>query len=193
MPPNWLKDTSLYALLLLLAASIGSTTHAALLLPSLPNPMATHFDTSGQPNGYSSPQSFIGLWIGLTWGLAAVFGPSVFLPRAPLDYLSLPGKEELNAAGRLIPLLKTIAVMLIVDGTLIIAVLWAIFATTAIANLSRPVLLPVGAVIGPVIAIIAAEVLVVGGILHMTMRERRKAREGPRTDPDDSALIRPSS
>jgi uncharacterized membrane protein len=191
MAPNWLKDARFYALLLLWALCIASTVHSALLLPTLPNPMATHFSSSGDPNGYSSPQSFTALWIGLVWGMAVLFAASVWLSKTPVRWLNLPGKEELDEAGRLVPLLKSISTLLIINGSLIIAVLWAIFALTAIANLTQPVKLPSGAVLGPVIAIILAEVLLVAGMLGLVIKEQRNIPEGEgTTDSQASGLIR---
>lgn len=184
-----LRDLRLWALLLLLGVCIGSSAHCGVLLPQMPNPMATHFNGNGTPNGWSSPSEFAGLWLGLTWGFAVLFaGIAVWLPRASegcvTNYVNLPGKQDIIRNGNLNPVLKTMSWMIAIDGAAIAALLWTIFALTAEANLSVPVVLPSGAIIGPVVGIIVFEIGFVA-TLFIVSNNARKAKPPTEGKADD--------
>jgi uncharacterized membrane protein len=80
---------------LILAGMLAlAVAQAAYYVPKMPNPMASHFNGSGVPNGWSSPQHFFGIIMALEVILAGSF---LFLTpwsfsRLTDDKINLPNK-----------------------------------------------------------------------------------------------------
>lgn len=62
--------------------------------PELPQKMAVHFDLSGKPNGWSSKDSFLGLWV-LAIVLVNMWLPltRLIIKKSPRHLLSIPHKD----------------------------------------------------------------------------------------------------
>jgi hypothetical protein len=68
--------------------------HATSGIEGMPAYLATHFDGSGQPNGWMSPSRF--LWfMGAMWAVMTLsfWGPRFLFGRLPSRWLSLPKRE----------------------------------------------------------------------------------------------------
>lgn len=83
---------------LLLALLLGQLWAA---YPDLPERMATHFNGSGEADGWSSKASFTWLYAGLVALMALTFwGIAAFLPRLPDALINVPNKEYWLAPER---------------------------------------------------------------------------------------------
>lgn len=172
------REPRIYTSILLIGVLAGMTAHAVILRGRMPDPMATHFRSDGTPNGWSSASSFLATWLGIGWGIGGVLLTlSVVMPFCPDTAVNLPDKEVfISVPGSVTRLLKAISALLLVDTAAIVAVIWVIFALTAQANEVSPPFLPTAAIIGPVAAIIVAEMAFVGGILYLVYKERARIR-----------------
>lgn len=78
-------------LLLLTAAAALVMQHYYGLMP---DPMASHFDGSGRPNGWQSRDGFFLLSTALLVGNVAIFGAiGPMLRRIPVSWVSLPNRD----------------------------------------------------------------------------------------------------
>jgi len=84
-----------------LAVVLASLAHTVYFYPQLPERMASHFNASGQPDGWSTPAAFVFFDLGVTALLAAVFLLlPLFLARVPTRWWNLPNKDYWLAPER---------------------------------------------------------------------------------------------
>lgn len=85
-------------LFIVLAVLIGEVYY---YYPLLPQKMATHFDASGKPNGWSDKSTFFLLWLGILAGVLGILGViSIWLDKMPVALFNLPNKEYWFAEER---------------------------------------------------------------------------------------------
>ena len=85
-------------ILILLVAGVAqaSSTYSRLL-----DPVASHFDLNGQPNGWSSRAAFFGTYLGSLVIVAALFwSVPILLQRSPDRRINLPRKDYWLAPER---------------------------------------------------------------------------------------------
>ncbi len=149
---------------LLLAAGVAQ---ALWFAPALPDPLASHFDFSGDPDGYSSRSTFLIITILVPAALAALF---VWIPsmvrRLPDKLINLPNKDYWLAPERREATLDRLKGWLTWFGAVTVAFLVATFHLALRANLLDPPQLPVGTVwslLGAYLALIAVLTFVLAG------------------------------
>jgi serine/threonine-protein kinase len=78
------------ALLLVLAAAQSAYDYG-----HLPDPMASHFDAGGQPDGWSSRSAFFTVYLGVVaFTQVIMLGLALLLDRLPDRMLSLPNRDH---------------------------------------------------------------------------------------------------
>ncbi len=158
-------------LLLLLAALTAA--QIAWYLPRLPPRVASHFDGSGTPNGWSTPRTFAVTHAFVFGVLLVTLGGIPFaLPLFPDSSINLPNKDYWLAPERRARTMATIGayVQAIAVGALLLVAI--VIQATVRANLVGSPRLPAAA-IGPVIAVFV--ILELGIVVAMSLRFRRPA------------------
>ena len=115
----------------------------------LPNPLATHFGSEGQPNGWMSPaQYFIFLSL-LPLGLLAVFGFISQLTRhLPPRFVNIPRRDYWLAPEHRIATSRLLWRYLLSLACIITTFFMALHALTIQANRATPPHLPMGPLLG---------------------------------------------
>lgn len=120
--------------LLLVALALLQLVH---YWPLLPEVMATHFDASGQADGWSSKSSFLITNLLFTLGMAALFlALPLLLNKIPNEWINMPNKEYWLAPERREETLATMQIWMEWIGAATVALLIAITQMTIEANLS---------------------------------------------------------
>ncbi len=128
MRPSRAVILALVALALLLAA------HYA---PLLPDPVASHFNSAGQPNDWMSRNGFIAFNLVMLVGMAALFlGLPPLLSKIPNEWINMPRKDYWLAPERRAETLDTMARWMEWLGVATLALLLGITQLTIEANLS---------------------------------------------------------
>lgn len=82
-------------------ALIGSILQAVLFWPQLPDKVASHFDSAGQPDGWMSKTNFVAMTLLIQFGLAAIMLGIGWLIRVlPSSMINIPNKEYWLAEER---------------------------------------------------------------------------------------------
>jgi uncharacterized membrane protein len=82
---------SLLVLILLLMLCIA---HAVYYYPLLPDRVASHFGASGQPDAWSSKDSFVKIYFVVIAFIAVLFpGIGLILRKIPASFINLPNKD----------------------------------------------------------------------------------------------------
>lgn len=126
-------SASKIVLLLLTAASALVMQHYYGLMP---DPMASHFDGSGRPNGYQSKDGFFLLSAALLVGnllIFAAFGP--MLRKIPTSWVNLPNRDYWLSPGRREETIGFMARQMDWFGVATVLLLATILALACIANL----------------------------------------------------------
>ncbi len=81
-------------LIVFLVLCVLCVAQALYYYPQLPERVASHFGASGQPDGWSTKQSFLGIYL-FTVGLVAVLflGVQFGMSRIPTTLINLPNKD----------------------------------------------------------------------------------------------------
>ena len=89
------------ARILLVLLAVAAIVQSLYYYPIIPETVASHFDGSGQPNGWSSKQAFITIYMIMVGMTLAIF---LFLPpllsRMPNRLINLPHKDHWLAPTR---------------------------------------------------------------------------------------------
>ena len=130
------------ASLLLVALAMVQAAHYG---PLLPDTVATHFNSAGQPNEWSSRASFLIFNLVFVVGMAVVF---LVLPpllsKIPNEWINMPNKDYWLAPERREQSLAAMQSWMEWLGAATIALLLSITQMTIEANLSEPVALAPG-------------------------------------------------
>lgn len=122
------------ALFLLAAATAGA--YFRHYYPLLPDLMASHFDARGIPNGWSSKQTFFGIFAGMTvLGAVLVFGMPKIIAVTPVQLINLPNKRYWLAPGQRPASLEFLSGWFAWFGCAVYAVIVVAFAYAVKANL----------------------------------------------------------
>jgi serine/threonine-protein kinase len=74
---------------------------AGAYYPRLPETVASHFDISGEPNGWTSKGAFLGLSVGIALLLAGCFGLlPMILRKLPAAFINVPNRNYWLAPER---------------------------------------------------------------------------------------------
>ena len=80
--------------------AIGFASDLALIWPSLPARVATHFDLAGHPNGWSSREQLLSMTAVLTILLGCAIVGARFIKSVSLDSLNVPNRDYWLAPER---------------------------------------------------------------------------------------------
>ena len=123
------------AVFVLLVALLGIQLTVAY--PDLPERVATHFNTSGEADGWSSKATFTWMHIGLVALMVLTFpGISALLSRIPDAMINLPNKEYWLAPERREATLGHVGDQLMWMGNATLFLMLYIFRQTIQANLN---------------------------------------------------------
>ena len=87
-----MRNISLLVFIILLLLCIG---HAAYYYPLLPDRVASHFGASGQPDAWSSKESFVKIYFFVIAFIAVLFpGIGLILGKIPASLINLPNKDH---------------------------------------------------------------------------------------------------
>ncbi len=131
--PGSRRDALLLGLLL-----VGAFVHLSVYHPALPDPMASHFDAAGKPDGWMDKSSFFAVAIVsylFTGGLFVVLGR--FLPAMPTSMINLPNREYWLAPTRRAETLEDLTRRMMRIGAATMILMIGIFHQTFEVNLGR--------------------------------------------------------
>lgn len=141
-------------LALVLLWAVGALL-AGACYPQLPARVASHFDAAGNPNGFSSPGSFVAMHLAITALVAGVFGGiALWLPSVPASMVNLPNREYWLAAERRDASMRWMSRHLIVFACTMLAFLQVVFALSYRANLPAPTRLAPSLMWGSIVAML---------------------------------------
>lgn len=84
----------LFLKLLLIITALLPLLYLVVMYDSLPQKVASHFDASGNADGFMTKSSFFFMLGGIVIFLSAMFvGLSIFLRKLPLSLLNVPNKD----------------------------------------------------------------------------------------------------
>ncbi len=124
----------------LILAAILQTLH---FYPLMPERMASHFDASGKPNGWTHPKGFVAIYalvVVLLWVIFILTPRLLFL--LPDSMINLPNKKYWLAPERRMQTAATIEEFLGTVGNATAALLICIFQMAFSANLEKDAALP---------------------------------------------------
>ena len=123
-------------IIILIAVGIAQVVY---FMDVLPEPVATHFDHAGRPDGWSSIGTVLALNVAMPMVIAALFW---FVPhllrRLPDDRINLPRKEYWLAPERRAATLDWMVRHVLWFGAATLAFLIAVFGLVLRANLVNP-------------------------------------------------------
>ena len=92
------RSTALFVFLLLVVVIVFQIMY---YYPRVPDRIASHFDAAGHPNGWSSKDSFFGIYAGMVIVAAVIFlGAGLWMTKISIKYLSFPNREYWLAPER---------------------------------------------------------------------------------------------
>lgn len=122
------------AILLLVALAL---LQAAYFGPQLPDPVASHFNSAGEPNDWMARGAFIAFNLAMLIGMAALFlALPPLISKVPNEWINMPNKDYWLAPGHRESTLDTMARWMEWLGAATLALLLAITQLTIEANLS---------------------------------------------------------
>lgn len=125
-------------LVLMFTAFLVGIVAIFLARAELPEQVASHYDSSGTPDGWMDRDTFLGLYAGLLVLMAGLFGGlAAFLPRLPNAMINVPHKDYWLAPERRDESLRGMTSMLVWIGVATLLFLVALFRMTWTANLSE--------------------------------------------------------
>ena len=108
--------------------------------PQLPSTVASHFGSGGRPNGWSSKEFFLGIYLGvLALFLVTFVGLPVLFRRIPPAWINLPNKDYWLAPERRAGTVTILGSEMLWFGNATIAFMIAVFELAIRANLSESV------------------------------------------------------
>jgi uncharacterized membrane protein len=129
-----MRRLDLRALFILIILCI---VQAAYYYPRLPDSVASHFNASGQPDSWSSKDSFVFTNLAMIAGISIVcLGIVSLLRRIPVSWINLPNKDYWLAPERKDDTLSTLSVQFGWLACATVALFIAMFQLTILANLS---------------------------------------------------------
>lgn len=116
---------------------------AGAYYPRLPETVASHFDISGEPNGWSSKGAFLGLSLGIAALLAATFAllPLV-LRKLPAELINVPNRSYWLAPERRAETVERLRAELLWLGVVAELLVLVLVELVAQANLTAQPRLP---------------------------------------------------
>lgn len=115
-----------------------SGIHLAFYYPRLPDPMASHFDFSGQADNFMSKERFAIIYMCMQMGFAVLFVLlGRFLYVVPDALINVPNKAYWLADQRRLQTIKTMETMLAWLGLGTLALMLIIFHLTCLVNLKQ--------------------------------------------------------
>lgn len=122
---------------ILLILIILCVVQAAYYYPRLPSSVASHFNVSGQPDSWSSKDSFVLTNIATIAGISIIcLGIASLLRRIPISWINLPNKDYWLAPERKDDTLSTLSMQFGWLACATVALFIAMFQLTILANLS---------------------------------------------------------
>lgn len=137
---------------LLLAAAIATAWQLIWLGPQLPDPVASHFNANGQPNGWSSRSGFRLMHFLVQFGMASLLlGIAYGTKWIPDELINMPNKDYwLHPDRRAESLQKNGGVLVFIAG--ITSVLVAVvFQLVYVTNVQQNGQLPATSMLGPLV------------------------------------------
>lgn len=129
------RTAGFFAFLILLALAAYQIWH---VYPLLPEKLASHFDFSGRPDGWTNKTTFVGIYIAVIAFSAVTFWGAAFLiTKLPNSMLNLPNKEYWMSPGRKQETLDFIAGWLVWFGAATLVFLVAVFHEVFQFNLTH--------------------------------------------------------
>jgi len=126
-----------------IALLIVAVLPTIIYYPQLPDEVASHFGSNGQPNGWSSKTAFFIIELATVTLMALVF---LFLPKSLSRFsdsaISLPNKDYWLAPERREQTYMTIQDQMCWFGSATLVFLIGVFQVVIEANLNPPVVLP---------------------------------------------------
>lgn len=130
-----MKNFATFLLVLLLA---GAAWHMIHCYPLLPDTVASHFGGSGQPDGWSSKQSFITVYAVTVAVLGGIFLAIAFaIPKLPKTWVNVPNRDYWLAPERGSESLAAITATLLWLGNATLAFTIAVMHLTFLVNLGQ--------------------------------------------------------
>jgi uncharacterized membrane protein len=115
-----------------------SGIHLAFYYPQLPDPMASHFDFSGQADNFMSKELFAVIYICMQLGFAVLFvSLGRFLYVVPHALINVPNKAYWLSDQRRSQTINTMETMLAWLGSSTLALMLIIFHLTCLVNLKQ--------------------------------------------------------
>jgi uncharacterized membrane protein len=125
-------------MLALLALAVAQ---AVISMPVMPNPMASHFNGSGVPNGWSTPQQFFGGILVIELLVAAAFMLMSPFSKLSDQRINLPHKDYWLAPQRRAATIARLQAIMLEFGLITMALLIYAVHLSIAANLRHPPLL----------------------------------------------------
>ncbi len=133
----------LLPILLVVAASVVTVLQVAIYAPSLPDPMASHFNSAGVADGWMPKSAFLPMMVGLQLGLAVFFlGLGWAIGKLPSTMINIPHREYWLSEERVSETLSYNRQMMNWLAALTAGLLLLMFQLTIQANLAEPSTLP---------------------------------------------------
>jgi uncharacterized membrane protein len=130
-----MKRTATWLLLLLTA---GAVWHMVHYYPLLPETVGSHYGASGEPDGWSSKQTFVALYavlVALIGGMFFVL--AVFIPRIPDSLINIPHRDYWLAPERRRQSLATVSVTLLCLASATVALIIGAMHLSFLVNLGE--------------------------------------------------------
>jgi uncharacterized membrane protein len=100
-----------------LATLVLAAMHATWAYNQLPEQVATHFDASGRPDGWSSRDGWAVTYVVLVTAMSGLFAGLVFLlPKLPASTVSLPNRDYWLAPERRAATWRRLSAHLLIMG-----------------------------------------------------------------------------
>jgi len=127
--------TAAIVLLVLCAVCVG---HALHYYPQLPERIASHFGSSGEPDGWSSKTEFITVYLGTAGFTVALFlGAGLLMKKVPDKAINMPRKDYWLAPERREQTLADVSARLTWLASLTVLLLIDTFHQTIMVNLGQ--------------------------------------------------------
>lgn len=157
-------------LLVLVGLLVGAAFYAVAVYPSLPDPMAAHFDASGEADGFQSKEGFFVVYGVMVAILVGMFvGLAFLIPWMPTSLINLPNKDAHLAPERREETLAEISAFILWLGVATVGFLVWVLHLTFQANL-RDGAPSLGS--GFLVGLIAYVLLVLGWTVKFFLRYR---------------------
>ena len=123
---------------------IVNIVYSLFVAITLKSSIAVNFQLNGLPNSYMSPWNYFAMQIGMCLALAIMFLILPWLVKTlPIKYVNIPNRNKWLKGEERGKSLKKLNFMLLLLDTVLIYFLTAMNMVVYIANISRPLVLPI--------------------------------------------------